>query len=179
MAQYAVFLRGMNLGRRRITNDELVRCFVDLGLGKVGAFLASGNVVFEAKGTPAALAKRIERGLARALNYEVPTFVRSAREVAAIAKATPFVNRSGQSSRGKVQVALLRTPPAVAQARAVSGIDSGADWLALRGQELYWWPSGGLSESELDLGALEKLLGPMTIRTQRTVQRLVEKFFAG
>jgi uncharacterized protein (DUF1697 family) len=171
------FLRGMNLGRRRLTNDELIRCFVELGFGGVGAFLASGNVVFDAKGSAAVIAKRVEHGLMKALKYEVPTFLRSGREVETIAGATPFATRRGQSTRGKVQVAMLRAVPTAAQVRVVAGLDGGADWLAVNRQELYWWPSGGISESELDLGALEKLLGPMTIRTQRTIQRLAVKFF--
>ena len=169
----------MNLGRRRVTNDELVRCFVELGFEGVVAFLASGNVVFDAQGSAAALAKRVEKGLTRSLEYEVPTFVRRAQEVTEIARAVPFARRAGQSSRGKVQVALLRTPPSASQRRAVSGFDCDADWLALSDRELFWWPTGGISESELDLNTIERLLGPMTIRTQRTVQRMAQRFFSG
>ena len=47
MARYVAFLRGMNLGRRRITNDALRAEFEALGFGGVATFLASGNVIFE------------------------------------------------------------------------------------------------------------------------------------
>ncbi len=54
MARYAAFLRGMNLGNRRITNDELCRALAGLGLDSPAAFLASGNVVFGSDETSSA-----------------------------------------------------------------------------------------------------------------------------
>jgi hypothetical protein len=40
---------------------------------------------------------------------------------------------------------------------------------------MYWLPKGNISDSELDLHALAKILGPMTIRAQRTMVRLATK----
>lgn len=77
--RYAAFLRGMNLGNRRITNDELCAHFADLGLTDATAFLASGNVVFSAGDDDRdRLTRRIEDGLREALDYEVPVFLRIA-----------------------------------------------------------------------------------------------------
>lgn len=82
MSRYAAFLRGMNLGGRRITNDELRSHFEDLGFAEVDAFLASGNVVFTADTEDVGkLAARIESGLEDALDYPVPTFLRTARTI--------------------------------------------------------------------------------------------------
>ena len=47
-----------------------------------------------------------------------------------------------------------------------------ADRLAFRDRELYWLPVGNLSASDLDLGTIESTLGPMTIRTKRTIDRI-------
>ena len=44
----AAFLRGMNLGNRRITNADLRAEFERLGFDSVATFQAAGNVVFEA-----------------------------------------------------------------------------------------------------------------------------------
>ena len=46
MARYVAFLRGMNLGNRRIKNHELRAEFERLGFEEVATFRASGNVVF-------------------------------------------------------------------------------------------------------------------------------------
>ena len=55
-SRYVAFLRGMNLGNRRIKNDELRRCFEVLDLTDVACFRASGNVIFTSRaGNPAAI----------------------------------------------------------------------------------------------------------------------------
>lgn len=177
MARYAAFLRGMNLGKRRIKNEELIACFVDLGFAEVGAFLASGNIAFTAGGRRATVTKQLERGLKEALDYEVPTFLRTAAEVQALAQAEPFAASSAK--RGKLQVCLLKAPPKGDVSREVAAFASDADWLRLVDGDLFWWPEGGLSTSELDLRGLERLLGPMTIRTHNTVARMAKRFFAG
>jgi uncharacterized protein (DUF1697 family) len=46
--RYVAFLRGINLGRRRATNEGLAAIFGGLGLTNVKTLIASGNVVFDA-----------------------------------------------------------------------------------------------------------------------------------
>ena len=168
----------MNLGKRRITNADLCACFTGLGLRDVGAFLASGNVVFTGAGSPAALQTKIEAGLKAALDYEVPTYLRTADQVLALAKREPFADRDGAAARGKPQIVFLARAPSAKAAAAALAHDSDDDWLAIDGQELHWWPRGRLSESALDLKALAKALGEPTIRTRNTIVRLVAKHFS-
>jgi uncharacterized protein (DUF1697 family) len=52
------------------------------------------------------------------------------------------------------------------------------DRLALDGRELYWLPSGGTIDSELDLKAIGRLLGAMTMRTKNTIAQLAARHFA-
>ena len=180
MSPHVAFLRGMNLGRRRITNDELCACFDELGFKNVAAFLASGNVVFDARtrGTTAALEKRIEKGLLESLEYEVPTFVRDADELRAIVAHARFPAGGGaKRSRGKIQVAMLRDEPSSSARRTLHALSSREDQLSIHGRELYWLPSGNMSDSELDLRRIDDTLGVMTIRTRRTIERIVSKFF--
>lgn len=173
---YVAFLKGMNLGRRRVKNDELCACFEAMGFERVSAFLASGNIVFgsSAKSAPK-LEPRIEKGLEQRLEYPVPTFVRSAQEVTEIAAKKPFSDAVLGETAGKLQVAMLSTKPSATSSKAALALASTDDHLALDGRELYWLPKGGLSESELDMKALSKVLGLMTVRTHRTVTRLVDK----
>jgi uncharacterized protein (DUF1697 family) len=49
------------------------------------------------------------------------------------------------------------------------------DLLAIEGRELYWLPSGGVSESELDLKAIDKALGKGTMRTMGTIEQIAAK----
>lgn len=165
----------MNLGGRRIKNDELCACFVRMGFVGVSAFLASGNVVFEAAGDDTAeLGGRIEEGLRSDLGYEVPTFLRSAEEVRAIAGRQVF-SEEEMATRGKLQVMLLARTAGGAARKTVLSLETDRDRLALHGRELYWLPSGSILDSELDLAAIERSLGPATMRTRRTLERLAAK----
>jgi uncharacterized protein (DUF1697 family) len=82
------------------------------------------------------------------------------------------------ASKGKLQVALLPKKPAAKARKAALAQASDEARLALEGRELYWLPSGGISESDLDLKAIEAAVGPWTMRTMGTVEQIVAKYFA-
>lgn len=179
MQRYAAFLRGINLGRRRVTGDELCAVFTGLGFDEVSSFLASGNVVFASDdGDVDELTGRIEDGLAAALGYEVTTFLRTDDEVAEIAGREPFPADIVARTAGKLQVALLPQAPTEEQAAATLAHATNDDHLALHGRELYWLPSAGISTSSLPVDAIARLIGPMTIRTANTLARLHARSFA-
>jgi uncharacterized protein (DUF1697 family) len=169
----------MNLGNRRISNADLCNAFAALGFDEAHAFRASGNVVFSAdREAPAVLSDRIEHGLQRELGYAVPTFIRDAQQVRAIAAEQPFAAGELQASKGKLQVDLLLARPNVAARKAVLALATRDDRLAFGESELYWLPLGGTLESELDWGAITTLLGASTRRTKNTIEQIAGKHFA-
>jgi uncharacterized protein (DUF1697 family) len=174
---YVAFLRGMNLGNRRIKNDELRAEFERLGFGAVATFRASGNVIFEAENGESEpnLAKAIEAGLAEGLGYEVPVFLRSGAEVEAIAARQPFEPKRVAASKGKLQVSLLLKEPSARAREEALAMAADEDLLAIEGRELYWLPSGGILESNLDLKAIERILGQDTRRTMGTIEQIAAK----
>ncbi len=178
MNRYVAFLRGMNLGGRRITNEELRSHFEALGCEDVATFRASGNVVFAKEGRPSELSMQLEEGLGVALGYEVPVFLRSVKQLLSIATQEPFDAKQLAASKGKLQVALLTRKPSAGTARKALALSTDADRLAVEGRELFWLPKGGMSESELDLKVLATMLGSMTIRTKGTIDQIAAKYFA-
>ena len=80
---------------------------------------------------------------------------------------------------GKLQVAMLLEPPDASAQATVRKLSSDEDKLAIDATELYWLPSGGISESDLDLKTLSAALGPSTMRTVNTVRRIAAKFLSG
>jgi len=183
VTRYAAFLRGMNVGGHRLSNDELRAQFVAMGFAEVATFRASGNVVFAAAArrpgaqTPQAIGERIEAGLAAALGYAVPTFIRAEAEVRAIAAASPFAAERVRACAGKLQVGLLAaspSPQARAEALALAG---DTDGLVFEEREVYWLPSGGVLSSALDMTGLARLLGAMTLRTKGTIELIAAKHF--
>jgi uncharacterized protein (DUF1697 family) len=176
--RYVAFLRGMNLGNRRIKNPELRESLEGIGFAEVACFRASGNVVFAADGDDeAALTKRIEAGLEESLGYEVPVFLRAAAELCKVAAAEPFDAERIAASEGKPQIAFLAAAPKASTRKQALALASDDDLLVVKGRELYWLPSGGISESDLDLKQLEATLGTWTMRTKGTVEQIAAKYF--
>ena len=180
MARYAAFLRGINVGGHRITNAELGTACEAVGLEDVATFRASGNVMFAAQDgqNRDAIVDRIESGLGETLGYEVPVFLRTAAEVTAIAGHQPFPAKLVVASAGKLQVSLLAAKPSARAKKTVLALADDDDRLAIRDRELYWLPSGGLMESQLDQDAIEAVLGLSTMRTKGTMEQVAAKFFA-
>jgi uncharacterized protein (DUF1697 family) len=179
MQRYVAFLRGMNLGGRRIKNEELKREFEQLALDDVSCFRASGNVIFASKEKgEEKLKQRLEAGLGESLGYKVPVFLRSAAELEAVSALEPFDPKLVSASKGKPQVAFLPSAPKAKAKKQALALASDEDRLAIEGRELYWLPSGGISDSQLDLKTIEAAVGPWTMRTKGTVDQIVAKLTA-
>jgi uncharacterized protein (DUF1697 family) len=176
--RYVAFLRGMNLGKRRIKNPELVAHFEAMGLEDVATFRASGNVVFvDPSGeSESKLQKRLEKELDERLGYDVAVFLRSAKEVAAIAAREPFDAKAIKASKGKPQVVLLGRKPSARAKKAVEELCPDGDLMAVEDRELHWLPTVGLSETEIDTKALDKALGKGTTRTAGTIEQIAAKY---
>lgn len=65
--RFAGFIRSLNVGtHNRITMQALTGLLEDAGFGAVRTSLQSGNLLFDAKGTPEAVASRAEAALVKA-----------------------------------------------------------------------------------------------------------------
>ena len=178
MDRYFAFLRGVNLGsNRRIKNEELRTALERLGFENVAPFRTSGNVAFDSgKSSEEALRKKIEAELADSFGFDVTVFLRSASEIAATLAAQPFDAKAVEASKGKVQVSLLMKRPSAAARRKALALATDDDQLAIEGRELYWLPSGGISESKLDLKGIEAAVGVDTRRTMGTIEQIAAKY---
>ena len=171
MPRYAAFLRGINVGGTRVKKDDLCAPFTALGLDEVDTFRASGNVIFEGPRMGAAkLQKQIEERLAADLGFtKAVTFIRTPAEMRALAESQPLKPRDGQ----KMHVMLLLKKPA----QSVLDFATEDDQLALGPKELFWLPKARMTDSELDLKAIEKLIGPTTMRTKGTIDEIASRWF--
>src|SRR3954452_10281078 len=172
MPRYAAFLRGINVGGTRITKDKLCEPFNALGFENVTTLRASGNVIFDGpRASATKLAAQIEERLAGDLGFtKAVTFIRTAAEMRAIAALDPLPGQPEQ----KLQVMLLLRKPD----RAVLDLATGDDRLALGPRELYWLPKARMTDSELDLKAIEKMIAPTTTRTKGTLDQIAQRWFA-
>lgn len=178
MPLHAAFLRGINLGGRRLTMDELRRHFEAFGLDDVATYQASGNVVFDHPGEDTArLEREIEAHLEDALGFTTGTHVRPL--VALERLVGNEAVEDGDKDEG-VRPHVLFVRSAVDDEAAVEfrKMETPDDRFLVLGREIVWFRRGGLSDAPISYREFERILGDSdhTLRTLGTVRRIVEKF---
>src|SRR6185312_6052514 len=176
MTRYVAFLRGMNLGKRRLEMSRLKSLFVELGFEDVDTFIASGNVIFS---TPERVAKKLESRIAAhlelSLGYDVDTFVRTVDEVVAIARSKPFADDGNDGIT--IHVGFLQDALSSATAKALTAVRTPDDEFLAKGREYYWLCRIRTSDSKVwtspDVKALK--LPTSTMRNMSSVRKLVAK----
>lgn len=158
----------MNLGNRRITNDELVAVFTEAGYRDVSAYQASGNVILGADDI--ADESQISTTLATALGYDVAVFVRTADDLKGIVSTSPIKDRSGAAG-GKPQIVFLAGSSDV-DLDTVFPDDHEVHQI---GAELHWLPPTGLNELGQIHKSMDKAFGTTTVRTLGTIERLTQR----
>jgi len=176
VARLVAFLRAINVGGHIVTMDVLRRQFSGLGFKEVETFIASGNVIFTSgAGDHAALERRIERRLLAELGYEVATFLRTADEVARIARYLPFPEAEMRAARS-MNVGFVGQAPSPAEKKTILGLRTDNDAFHVNGREVYWKILTGQAESKMSNAQFEKVVGRrITFRGMRTVERLAAR----
>lgn len=174
--RYFAFLRAVNTGSRRLTNEEVIAPFLALGFNDVAAYQAAGNVTFRTDNQEMATADVLEPALATAYGFGTPTFVRDAEYLRRIIDREWFTPDELRRTAGKVQVTFLKAKPEPAVVEEVRSLVPDEDRVVFEDTEWLWLPVAGVSTSELPVSLIESLVGPMTMRTLGTVERLVARF---
>lgn len=173
---YFAFIRAINTGGRRLTNDQIVEPFWRLGFAEVVAYQAAGNVAFQSDDPTESHPERLDAALAEAYGFDAPTFVRRVDEVRAIVDGQPFTPDELAATAGKIQVSFLRSAPDATRTSQVQALVPQDDRVVFSGREWFWLPTDGVSGSQLNVGAIEQRVGLMTMRTLGTVSRMLNKF---
>lgn len=178
IAKSIAFLRAINVGGHNVKMDHLRNLFELLGLSNVETFIASGNVIFDSPAESAGvLEKRIEGHLRESLGYEVASFVRSASELAEIARYRPFSVSESDAEGNSLYIAFLPASPDGETRRELMTFRSEVDDFHVHEREVYWLCRKKMSESTFSGALLEKTIGmPATVRNANTVKRLAAKY---
>jgi uncharacterized protein (DUF1697 family) len=178
MPKYVAFLRGMNLGKRRVTNAELEKAFKALKFENVATFIASGNIIFDSRAGEGPLVKTLEAHLEESFGYPVPTFLRTTAKLAEVAEVRPFAASRHQSAKAYV-VGFLAAKVTPAQKKTILGFAGPNDEFHVEDREVYWLSQTLQSESPVFKIPFDKRAGvASTWRNMNTVQRLLAKYSA-
>jgi uncharacterized protein (DUF1697 family) len=174
--RFFAFIRAINIGSRRLTNDQLIEPFVRLGFDDVAAYQAAGNVTFRSDDPNAAQPERLEPALAEAYGLDALTFVRTLSEMRAIVDACPFTDDDIAKTEGRIQVSFLRGTPDDVMITDVLALVPPDDRIEFADHQWFWLPTNGVSDSQLPVSSVEDIVGPMTMRTLGTITRMLDKF---
>jgi uncharacterized protein (DUF1697 family) len=171
--KYIAFLRGINVGGHAIVKmADLKQMFEFLGLENVQTYIQSGNVIFESEENADSLAKRIERQLEKAMGHQIRLFVRTIRQVRAIADKSPFTAKAGET----VHVTFLTEKPDTKRQQALLSLKSDADDFAVKGREIYNLRRDR-EKSVFSNTLIEKTLKlPATTRNLTVIRKIAEKY---
>ncbi|MEO7277189.1 MAG: DUF1697 domain-containing protein [Sphingomicrobium sp.] len=164
MTGYVALLRGVNLGKRQLKMADLKHIAVQLGLDNPRTFIASGNLLFSSAEPESVLRMALEAALRDHMGASVDVMVRTAAEMAAVARANPF---AGEPGNQVAAIFLAQAPDAEA---LVEAKNVGDERMALGTREIYVHYPGGMGQSRLRIGAAAK----GTARNMNTVARLAE-----
>ena len=164
MTAFVALLRGINLGKRQLKMDDLKRIAAKLGLDSPKTYIASGNLLFASDKTEKALKAALEKALGEHMGATVGVMIRTAKEMAAIAKANPFDEEPGNKV---VAIFLDDAPPkdAVDQAKNIAG-----EIIRVGKREIYVHFPDGQGRSKLAIPAAAK----GTARNMNSVVKLAE-----
>jgi len=177
MPRRIAFLRAINVGGHVVTMATLRGHFEKLGFDEVETFINSGNVIFTTSAkNDAALERKIEAHLEKALGYEVKTFLRSEAELAAIARYQPFAE-ARIAAAPTLCVGFLGAPLDAAAQKLLMAMKSEIDDFHVHGRELYWLCTRRQSDSKFSNARFERALKlSATFRGITTITRLAEKY---
>ena len=167
MPTYVGLLRGVNLGSaRKVPMAELRDVVEGLGHTDVSTFIQSGNVIFTSakKVTPASL----ESALADRFGFDIPVMLRTRAELKKVVDNLPF------SDASDVHVGFMARKPTAAAVKKLDGDDFLPEEFVIRGSDLYLHLPNGMARTKLP-AYLDRQLGiPTTIRTWKTVTKLLD-----
>lgn len=174
MPKYIAFLRAVNVGGTTIIKmTDLKKMFESFKFDNVQTYIQTGNVIFESDDEDTlSLEQRIEKQLEKASGKRIQLFVRTIREVIAIARDCPFIPKDGQT----VHVALLEKKPDKKSIETLLSLSSEADDFAVDGKQAYNLRRDR-DRSVFSNNFIEKVLSvPATTRNLTTIKKLAEKY---
>jgi uncharacterized protein (DUF1697 family) len=178
---HIALIRGINVGRnKRVAMADLRAMLESLGYGEVRTLLQSGNAVFTAPGSGAAVARAVEEAMTEQLKVSARVLIRSPAQLARAIEADPFGARATEGS--KHFLGFLDEKPDQATVDAVPALgpvdraaDAPADQARFVDGHLYLWCPNGISKSTLWQVNWDRSLGTaVTLRNWNTVTKLLE-----
>lgn len=157
---------------KRVLNAPLCRLLEELGYSRVGALLATGNVVFDAPtGDARAIERAVEPAFAQAFGRPIDFIVRDAEGWERLVKANPFTSQS-DADPSHVAVRVMREPITKAAAGLLLERASESEIVRIVDGDPWMYFGSGIGRSRLAGVTGPKRIGVGTSRNWNTVRKI-------
>lgn len=176
MSRYVALLRGINVGGKNLIKmTDLRACFEENGFLDVVTYIQSGNVVFDAKRSPATeLTRRIETILDATFDYRASVVLRSHSQMRRVVEQAPS-GFGADPGRYLYDVLFLKAPLTSAVAMKSVLTREGVDRAYAAPGVLYFSRlAAKAAQSRLNRIAAEPVYKNMTIRNWNTTTKLLK-----
>ncbi|MCW7491399.1 DUF1697 domain-containing protein [Leptospira sp. 2 VSF19] len=170
--KYIALLRGINVGGNRKVEMKKLRSLMEsLGYTEVSTYINSGNIIFEAEDDTKTVRFKIEKSFEKVFKFEIPTIVKTEKEMKKIANAIPKEWQNDSTQR--TDVAYLF--PEADSKKIIEELPLKKEFLEIRYQKgaLIWnIKRENVNKSQLAKLISHKLYKSMTIRNVNTARFL-------
>lgn len=166
-------LRGINVGgNRKVPMAELRALAEGLGWESVATYIQSGNLVFVAKGSPAALERALEQAIADHFGFVVPVVVCTGPQWCAWAAASPFADAAAERPN-LLHLGVAKAAPKTDAAKALAPYCTQGERVAVRDGALWIDYVGGVARSKVTPAVLDRCIGStVTLRNWKSAQAI-------
>jgi uncharacterized protein (DUF1697 family) len=171
MATFIAFLRAVNVGKRQVRMADLRAELEANGFTDAETFIASGNLrVTTTMRSAAKVEKELERVMEAWLGFDVPTMVRTPKQLVAAYDAGSDL-KSPVPGSPRHYLSFLKDAPPASAAKELESWDEPKERAQVVGREVHLWL--GSDRPKLTNATMEKILGTLgTARDWKTVTKL-------
>jgi len=172
MALFIALYRGINVGGKNSVKMEALRAMHErLGHQEVKSYIQSGNLVFSARGSAAALARKVAAEFAKEFGFAAKLMVVDAKRWGTILEGNPYA-KSAAANPKTVHVGICDGEPSAKGLQALLAKTGGTEAFVTGKGMVYLHAPDGFGTSKFAAG-MEKACGvPMTVRNWRTMEAL-------
>ncbi|TGM19701.1 DUF1697 domain-containing protein [Leptospira meyeri] len=170
--KYIALLRGINVGGNRKVEMKKLRSLMEsLGYTEVSTYINSGNIIFESEDDTNTVRFKIEKSFEKVFKFEIPTIVKTEKEMKKIANAIPKEWQNDSTQR--TDVAYLF--PEADSKKIIEELPLKKEFLEIRyskGALIWNIKRENVNKSQLAKLISHKLYKSMTIRNVNTARFL-------
>jgi uncharacterized protein (DUF1697 family) len=173
--KYIALLRGINAGKqRRVDMKNLKAIFESLDCFNVSTYINSGNAIFESNDCQENILKKVETGLKKGFDFEIPILIKTEKEMMKIADVIPMEWQNDSSQRSDVAYLF----PEIDSKKTIDELPIKKEFVDIRYIKgaIYWnVDRKNYNKSHLNKITSHKLYQLMTIRNVNTARYLAGK----